>query len=349
MKDQDSSCKTQLKHLFLWTRRPISASFLAKMALTKRAFLYKLVKQSYIHWRISVMRLLVSLGESSVNELKFDSGPIYVGRQMGSQVFLPDKAVSRQHAVFYTTKDGTWVIEDMGSSNKTYLNSHAIHKTELKHNDVIRIADFLIRISLDDDLSQQTKSEMEDTLTGVESGTARELHTVERKPEAPASPSIKFPSKRVKQYHEIMKILSHFKNLDALYRSLADVLFRQFTAKDIWIGLRSKPEGPMDVQSGRKITTESIERVDLAVPASLAEAIAGNKYLLIHQLPRQITVRGIRSVLISPLMAGQDCYGIIYIENSTEHPHYSLTDLDYLIFVSIAAAHAIKNFGPAQA
>jgi hypothetical protein len=294
------------------------------------------------------MRLFVSLGESSVNELKFDRGPIYVGRQMGSQVFLPDKAVSRQHAVFYTTKDGTWIVEDMGSSNKTYLNSHAIHKTELKHNDVIRIADFLIRVSLEEDLNQQTKGEMEDTLMGSEPGTARELHTVERKPEAHDSPPIKFPSKRVKQYHEMLTVLSHPKSLDALYRSMVDVLFRQFTAKDIWIGLRSKPEGPMEVQSGRKITTENIERMDLAVPASLAEAITGNKYLLLHQLPRQITVRGIRSVLISPLMAGQECYGIIYIENSTEHPHYSLPDLDYLMFISIAAAHAIKNLSTPQ-
>jgi len=295
------------------------------------------------------MRLFVSLGESSVNELKFDRGPVYVGRQMGSQVFLPDKAVSRQHAVLYTTKDGAWVIEDMGSSNKTFLNSHAIHKTELKHNDIIRIADFLIRISLEDDLNQQTKSEMEDTLAGAEPAAARELHTVERKADAPDSPCIKFPSKRVKQYHEILGPISRPKSLDALYRSLVDILLRQFTARDIWVGLRSQPEGPMEIQSGRKITTESIERVDLAVPASLAEAIAGNKYLLIHQLPRQITIRGIRSVLICPLMAGQDCYGIIYIENSTEHPHYSLPDLDYLIFVSIAAAYAVKNLKPPQA
>jgi GAF domain-containing protein len=145
-----------------------------------------------------------------------------------------------------------------------------------------------------------------------------------------------------------LSAINHPKGLDALHRCLVDVLFRQFTAKDIWVGLRSNPEGPMEIQSGRKITTESIERMDLAVPASLAEAITGNKYLLIHQLPRQITVRGIRSVLIAPLMSGHDCYGIVYIENSTEHPHYSLPDLDYLIFVSIAAAYAIKNIKSAQ-
>ncbi|MCE5186094.1 MAG: FHA domain-containing protein [Planctomycetaceae bacterium] len=288
------------------------------------------------------MRLFVSLGESSVNELKFDRGPIYVGRQTGSQVFLPDKAVSRQHAVFYSTKDGTWILEDMGSSNKTYLNSQAIHKTELKHNDVVRIGDFLIRVSLEEDEHHDSKTGMEETQLGGESGASKELHTVERKPEAPDSPPIKFPSKRIKQYQEVVDVLTRQKTANTLFRSLMDVLFRHFTAKNIWMAVRSKPDGAMEIQSGRKITTENIERVDLAVPASLAEAIAGNKYLLIHQLPRQITVRGIRSALIAPMLAGAECYGIIYIENSTEHPHYSLPDLDYLIFVSIAAGYAMR-------
>ena len=112
------------------------------------------------------MRLFVSLGQSSVNELNFDRGPIYVGRQMGSQVFLPDKAVSRQHAVFYTTKDGAWVVEDLGASNKTYVNSEVIHKTELKHNDIVRIADFLIRVSLEADEDHERRNDMEDTIIG---------------------------------------------------------------------------------------------------------------------------------------------------------------------------------------
>jgi pSer/pThr/pTyr-binding forkhead associated (FHA) protein len=64
------------------------------------------------------MRLFVSLGGSSVNELRFDRGPIYIGRQTGSQVFLPDAAVSRQHAVIYTTRDGSWIVEDLGSATK---------------------------------------------------------------------------------------------------------------------------------------------------------------------------------------------------------------------------------------
>lgn len=288
------------------------------------------------------MRLFVSLGSSSVNELKFDRGPIYVGRQMGSQVFLPDKAVSRQHAVFYTTKDGDWIIEDLGSSNKTYLNDQAIHKAELKHNDSIRIADFSIRVSLEDDEDQDKRMVLDDTLTG-EGQIRRELHTVDRKIDAADAPPIRFPPKRIHNLHSAVVALGAPKKLDELFHTLTDILFRQFSAMNVWVALRTEPAGPMDIQAGRKLTTEHIERVDLAVPKSLADASEKNLYLLIHQLPRQITARGIRSVMICPVMLEKDCYGIIYIENSTEHPHFSLPDLDYLMIVSIFTAYMIRK------
>lgn len=288
------------------------------------------------------MRLFVSLGESSVNELKFDRGPIYVGRQMGSQVFLPDKSVSRQHAVFYTTKDGAWIIEDLGSSNKTYLNSQAIHKNELNHNDVVRIADFLIRVSLEDDEDQVRKVEMEDTLVGAQQ-IRRDLHTVERNLNAGDAPPVKFPAKRMQNYHETLKVICQQKSIEKLYQATMDLLFRQFKAMDIWMGMRKDTSGPMEVQGGRNITTEHIERQQLAIPASLDEAMNKNKYLLVHQLPRQIANRGIRSVIIAPIMVGKDNHGIIYIENSKEHSHYSLPDLDYLILVSTNVGYMISK------
>jgi len=293
------------------------------------------------------MRLFVSLGQSSVNELKFDRGPIYVGRQMGSQVFLPDKSVSRQHAVFYTTKDGVWVVEDLGSSNKTHVNSQVVHKTELKHNDIVRIADFLIRVSLEADEDRDRRNEMEETIVGVRHDSQqklhRKLHTVERKFEALDAPPFKIPTRRIKQYNEVLAVLNKRNNMDSLYKSVMDVLFRQFKAKNIWMAFRKNPTGPMDIEDGKQITTEHIKRLDLALPASLAEAISENKYLLIHQLPRQILARSIRSVMISPISAGEGNHGVIYIANSTDHPHYNLADLDYLILISINLGYRIDR------
>ena len=99
----------------------------------------------------------------------------------------------------------------------------------------------------------------------------------------------------------------------------------------------------MDIQGGRKITTEHIERQELAIPESLTEAMDNPKYLLIHQLPRQIANRGIRSVIIAPIMVDEENHGIVYVENSKEHSHYSLPDLDYLILLTINTGYMITK------
>jgi pSer/pThr/pTyr-binding forkhead associated (FHA) protein len=261
---------------------------------------------------------------------------------MGSQVFLPDKSVSRQHAVFYTTTEGVWVIEDLGSSNKTYVNSQVIHKTELKHNDVVRVADFLIRVSLEADEDHERRKEMEDTIIG-EHHVHRDLHTVERRFDALDAPPFKFPPKRLQQFPDVLETLNSHSSLNSLYKGTMDVLFRQFKAKNVWMAFRKNPSGAFDIEDGRTLTTEHIKRLDLALPGSLSEAIEGNKYLLIHQLPRQITSRGIRSVMICPITAKKVQHGVIYIANATDHPHYNLADLDYLILISINLTFAIQR------
>jgi pSer/pThr/pTyr-binding forkhead associated (FHA) protein len=280
------------------------------------------------------MRLFVSLGGSTVNEVRFDRGPIYIGRQAGSQVFLPDKAVSRQHAVIYTTRDGTWILEDLGSSNKTYLNDVAIHKTELKNNDNIRIADFTVRINLDEeDADINRLTEMDETNIGVP--LRKELHTVERNPDSVDAPPIKFPAKQIKLFCQAMDKITSANTLHELFPVISELLLTQMKGMNVWVCLRKSAAGPMDIYGGRKLTTENIQKTELAIPSSLDEAMEKHIPLLIHQLPRQIANRGIRSVIIAPIMHDHECHGVFYIENSTEHNHYSLAELDYLLLLSI--------------
>lgn len=287
------------------------------------------------------MRLLISLSGSSINELKFDRGPIYIGRQQGNQVFLPDPAVSRQHAVFYTTRDGAWILEDLGSANKTYLNQTAIHKSEVEDGDLIQIADFQIRVKLDEDENHDTMQKEDTLVPGIQ--IRKELHTVERRLGAADAPPIKFSPKRIFDFEAFMNELEPQRSLEALFKTLEDVLIRQFQALNVWVGLRRQSSGPFEIQGGRKITSETVQRLDLAVPESLDEALQQKRYMLIHQLPRPIINRGIRSVIIAPLLHKQECFGVIYIENSTEHSHFSLADIDYLLLLAVYTAHLIRR------
>ncbi|MHC4242647.1 MAG: FHA domain-containing protein, partial [Planctomycetota bacterium] len=81
------------------------------------------------------MRVLVKQSDGAAKELQFTEGPISIGRGANNRVFLPDKGVSREHAIIRGMGGGKWVIEDLGSSNKTFLNNKAIRKAEIKHGD----------------------------------------------------------------------------------------------------------------------------------------------------------------------------------------------------------------------
>ncbi len=109
------------------------------------------------------MRLLVKHCGRVAGELEFKQGPICIGRQMGSELFLPDVSVSRRHAVITNPAAGSWVLEDLNSANKTLLNDIAIHKNEIKDGDVIRIGDFIIEVNLEEDQPADERIHLKDT------------------------------------------------------------------------------------------------------------------------------------------------------------------------------------------
>ena len=61
-----------------------------------------------------------------------------IGRDSGNAVEIPDKRVSRRHARLFTTH-GEWWVEDLSSSNGTYLDGKRITKSRLLANGVLQL------------------------------------------------------------------------------------------------------------------------------------------------------------------------------------------------------------------
>ncbi|MGI8696631.1 MAG: FhaA domain-containing protein [Mycobacteriales bacterium] len=80
----------------------------------------------------------VLLVDGTERSMPVPVGTTVIGRAHEADLRLPDTGVSRRHAsVRYDGRVAT--LEDIGSTNGTFVNGHRIQVLELQHGDVIRI------------------------------------------------------------------------------------------------------------------------------------------------------------------------------------------------------------------
>ena len=76
------------------------------------------------------------------------SGTVTVGRDPTSNTLpLTHPSISRKHARVYL-EAGTWVVEDLNSSNGVYLNDTKVDRAKLKEGDVVKIGEVPFRFTL---------------------------------------------------------------------------------------------------------------------------------------------------------------------------------------------------------
>ena len=191
------------------------------------------------------MRLLVKQSDGTAKELEFEQGPISIGRGANNRVFLPDKGVSREHAVIRAMGGGKWMIEDLGSSNKTYLNDKVVHKAEIKHGDSLRITDFTLEVILENPPAEKIL-QAEDTLLHLEAALTTPKHeTVVRKPDAQHAPAMRLAARRLSDFSKATEIIFNAGGIDELLLTLLDITLEQFNAYHVWCALRTQSTGPM--------------------------------------------------------------------------------------------------------
>jgi FHA domain len=73
-------------------------------------------------------------------------GTIQIGRAPSCQIRLDDSYISQLHAKI-SERNGSWVVEDLGSTNGTYLNQRKLSvPTELSPGDRIRVGKTVLEV-----------------------------------------------------------------------------------------------------------------------------------------------------------------------------------------------------------
>ena len=77
-------------------------------------------------------------------EVRLEGSRITIGRDSSSTIHLGDLSVSRNHACLVRVL-GDYYVEDLGSTNGTFLNDRQVKKHVIRHDDLLRIGNFELR------------------------------------------------------------------------------------------------------------------------------------------------------------------------------------------------------------
>ncbi len=85
--------------------------------------------------------LIVQRGSNAGSRYLLNTDVVTAGRHQESDIFLDDISVSRKHANFTRTDEGT-MVKDLGSLNGTYVNRNLVDEGLLRNGDEVQIGKF---------------------------------------------------------------------------------------------------------------------------------------------------------------------------------------------------------------
>jgi len=93
-------------------------------------------------------RIIISMDDVVVREVKFTRERTSFGRRPYNDIVMDNLSISGEHALFLMAGNEVF-LEDLGSTNGTYVNGKAVKKHQLESGDLVEIAKYKIRFLAD--------------------------------------------------------------------------------------------------------------------------------------------------------------------------------------------------------
>lgn len=98
-----------------------------------------------------LLRVRVTLKGRPVRSFAFNQDRVTIGRDPGSDIFLDNAGISREHAAIEFTPSGTYILKDVGSANGIFVNDQPVKIHYIRENDVALIGKFSLWFVYDED------------------------------------------------------------------------------------------------------------------------------------------------------------------------------------------------------
>lgn len=90
-------------------------------------------------------QLIASIEGIEIQHMYLDRERTTLGRRASNHIVLPDIAVSGEHCVFELHGLASVYVQDLGSTNGTYVNDHMVKRQLLEDGDLLTIGKFKLQ------------------------------------------------------------------------------------------------------------------------------------------------------------------------------------------------------------
>ena len=96
-----------------------------------------------------MLKILIKLKDKELKTIETDKTQLTIGRNQNNDIYINNLGISKKHARIIR-QDDAYIIEDLGSTNGTLLNSKPVKKASLASDDIITIGKYSFSLLIDE-------------------------------------------------------------------------------------------------------------------------------------------------------------------------------------------------------
>jgi adenylate cyclase len=315
---------------------------------------------------LSAFKLLSTTGDLTIDLTQ--SRTFVVGRAVTSDMPIYDPTVSRRHAEVSLSDSGVRV-QDLGSSNGTFVNGTKVSDTVVGDGDVVTFGKVAFKVQevtplpsrpttpTGDGFAQRPPPPEATIVRQVALEDSGELKEKVTTPRRSSASQLKLEGESVDERQaeklslllDISKELSKQQDVDRLLEKVVDITFKVMNVDRVSILML---EGKDDDLVPRVSQNRLGDGGGARVPQSIARRAVDERLAILTDNAaaddrfkgKSIVMQSVRSAMCTPLMGSEGTVlGIIYVDNMTATNSFGDEDLEFLIAFSGIAAVAIEN------
>lgn len=306
--------------------------------------------------------LIVEKGENTGEKIPL-SKLTNIGRSSDVDLQLDDLTVSKRHARILRNEKAQYVLEDLGSSNGTYLNGVQVKTKPLKEGDQIQVGKTVLTFHRPEEESAAIPRTSTETMLDIERGgkdssqvrSSVDVDLTEQDAAAIGESTLEDLSRtnyRLRTLLEIGQSIGTALDEDELLNKILDSLFEVFPETNRgFIILRDPETGRLTPRASRVTRGEGAEETLQISETILEYVLKRKKGVLIEdtmsdeRLPTSQSILDfeMRSVMCAPLKYEDEVLGFLQVDTDRIATNYDEEGLTLLVGIANQAALTIAN------